>query len=102
MSLVSELSKEVVAAKVSEGFRFVTIPSEDIYGYQFEGLWNNKDLFGPGTHLLAPGLADALEDRLKAWNRAQLRLMRPTSDTKAQRMADRGIPLANQHVRIES
>jgi hypothetical protein len=94
-TLVGSIPKEQQALKLAEGFRFVTVPKEDVYGTPFRGLDNNNDHFGPGTHLVPSGLADALEDRLKAWAGAMVRLLRPNPDGRAQRMADQGIPLAN-------
>lgn len=100
MALVTQFTKEEQAAKLAEGWRFVTVPSEDVYGQRFEGLDNNQNHFGPGTHLVPSNLADALEDRLKAWNAAMVRLLRPNPDGKAQRMADQGIPLRNSEPNV--
>lgn len=92
---IENLSKEDKASKLAEGWRFVTVPAEDVYGYQFAGLDNNQDHFGPGTHLVPPSLADALENRLQAWHAGMVRLMQSKQDGRAQRLADKGIPLSN-------
>jgi len=75
--------------KLAEGYRYVTIPKEDIYEQPFEGIWINQMHFAPGTHLVHPDIADSLEDRLKAWQSAMIRLMRPGIDRKAVEEANR-------------
>ncbi len=78
-------TKEDVAAKLEAGYRYVTIPSEDLYNYKFNGISINLDTYTPGTHLVPADVADTLEDRLKVWNEYNVRLMRPQADVKALR-----------------
>ena len=87
-------SKTDASEKLAEGYRYVTVPAEDIYENKFEGVWLNNRHFAPGTHLVAPDIATTLEDRLKVWQASMIRLMRPGNDkaTKAT-MAKQGLHL---------
>lgn len=69
--------------KLDAGWRFVTVPSVDVYDHVFKGIGLNAKTFGPGTHLLPPDEASYLEDRLKVWNAAMVRMLRPTANAAA-------------------
>lgn len=82
--------------KLAEGYRYVTVPAEDIYENKFEGIWLNNRHFAPGTHLVSPEIADTLEDRLKVWQASMIRLMRPGNDkATVKTMAKQGLPLVD-------
>jgi hypothetical protein len=70
--------------KLELGWRWVTIPDKDPYDYVFKGIWLNgtgKDPdFAPGTHLVPPDVATALEERLLVFAKYNTRLMRPSAD----------------------
>lgn len=78
-----------VLAKLAEGYRYVTIPSLDIYENPFHGITIQgghgskgdqpgfENHYGPGTHLLSPDFADEVESRLRIWEESMLRIMRP-------------------------
>lgn len=72
-----------VTEKLSQGYRYVTIPSKDIYDFPFEGIWINANQYKPGTHLVNSQVADTLEERLKVFERASIRLMRPSINKEA-------------------
>lgn len=76
-------NKLQIAEKLEAGFRYVTIESEDLYNYKFDGIWINQDHYKPGTHLVSSDIADTLEDRLQAWRAYNVRLMRPQADKKS-------------------
>lgn len=84
-----------VLDKLAEGYRYVTIPNEDIYEAKFDGIWLNQKQFKPGTHLVPAAIADTLEERLKVWNTSMIRLMRPGSNRDTVKtMAKQGLFLA--------
>lgn len=96
MSEVKTAAKKSPEAldKLAEGYRYVTIPAEDIYDHPFDGIWINNQHFKPGTHLVDPQVADTLEDRLRVWQAAMIRLMRPSNDKKTvATMAKQGLNL---------
>lgn len=68
------------AEKLEAGWRYVTIPSKDPYDYVFKGIYLNAMHFAPGTHLMSKDVADAIEERLVAFENYNRRLMRPTAD----------------------
>ena len=94
-----------ILAKLEQGYRYVTVPSEDIYEQPFDGIHitgghgilgkdgDGKPVKGfqihlqPGTHLLPSDLADDVEDRLKVWQDQMIRLMRPGRDKKSEAQA---------------
>ena len=78
-------SKTEIADKLENGYRYVTIPAEDLYNYKFAGIGINQDNYGPGTHLVPSEVADSLEERLRVWVAYNTRLMRPQADAQALR-----------------
>jgi|SRR5579859_1362661 len=66
--------------KLEAGWRYVTIPDKDPYDYVFKGIYLNDKFFPPGTHLMEKDVADSIEERLAAFARYNVRLMRPTAD----------------------
>ena len=80
---VKAVPKTEVADKLEQGWRYITVPKEDLYNYRFEGLWLNDTHYGPGTHLVSKDVADTLEERLKVWAAQNVSLMRPNANRKA-------------------
>lgn len=102
-----------VVRKISEGWRYVNIPEKDLYDQPFDGFHFsgghgrldekdgiNKDRQGkpvvgfelhlkPGRHLLEPGMADEVEERLAIWQASMVRMMRPTADQASLQQATR-------------
>ena len=76
-------SKVEIAEKLEKGWRYVTIPSKDIYDFKFGSVWNNVIELKPGVHLLPPDLADDVEERLKVRSEGDIRLMRPQAHRKS-------------------
>lgn len=96
--------------KLAEGYRYVRIPEVDVYDYPFEGIHiaggHYKPVkdgpvmdkpaepgfqlhLQPGTHLLAPEIADEVERILERWQSEMIRLMRPSPHRKSQHEATR-------------
>jgi len=78
-----------VLKKLEEGYRFVEVPSKDIYDSPFDGIWINRDHYAPGKHLLDKDRADEIEMRLKRWQGEMIRLLRPTPHRVSQEQATR-------------
>lgn len=76
-----------IVQKLSEGWRYVTIPGVDLYDQPFDGLWINRDHYKPGKHLLAEEVADEIEKRLAIWQDAMIRLSNPKPNRSAQEAA---------------
>lgn len=94
-SPASQKKDPQVLDKLAEGYRYVSIPGEDIYEQKFEGIWINQQHFQPGTHLVSPQIADTLEERLKVWQASMIRLMRPGNDrATVKTMAKQGLQLS--------
>lgn len=68
--------------KLEAGYRWVTVPKKDIYGYPFKGMYLNEKYFESGTHLVEADVATALEERLERFNEYSIHLMRPDADIK--------------------
>jgi len=66
--------------KLAQGYRYVTVPDRDPYDFEFKGIYLNNLFFAPGKHLMAPDVADSIEERLQAFARYNVRLMRPQAD----------------------
>ena len=77
-----------IADKLSEGWEYITIPDKDIFNQPFQGFWNNRDHYKPGTHLVPPNVAGHLKERLAIWQAMNIRLLQPFVDGRAQRAAD--------------
>ncbi len=80
-----------LAGKLSEGWEYITIPEKDIHGQPFAGFDNNRDHYGPGTHLVPPNVAEHLKERLAVWQASCIRMLQPFVDARAQRAADRAV-----------
>ena len=66
--------------KLERGWRYITIPDRDVYDFEFKGIYLNNEHFSPGKHLVHPDKADSIEERLVAWQKYNVRLMRPQAD----------------------
>jgi hypothetical protein len=102
-----------IVAKISEGWRYVNIPAKDMYDQPFDGFHFSgghgrldektgimKDQRGqevhgfelhlkPGRHLLAPEVADEVENRLAIWSASMVRMMNPKADQTSLQQATR-------------
>lgn len=65
-------------SKLEQGYRYVEVPAQDIYEYEFQGFWINNTHFKPGKHLLAADWADEAERIIRVWDAANRRLLRAT------------------------
>jgi hypothetical protein len=64
--------------------RWVFIPENDIFEYPFPHVRiNNNYDFGPGKHFVDPDVADTIEDRVAAKQKADIALMRHNPDMQA-------------------
>jgi hypothetical protein len=75
--------------KLAEGYRYVTVPTTDLYDKPVDSFWRNNREFKPGTHLLSPEDADYLEDRLKVWGDQMIGLMRPGVNKAVAKIMDK-------------
>lgn len=78
------------AEKLDAGWTYVTIPDRDPYDFLFDGIYLNNEHFKPGKHLVSPDVAASLEERLKAWNDYNVRLMRPQQHAASLAQATKG------------
>lgn len=69
--------------KLEQGYRWVTVPLKDMYGYLFKGIALNQDYYPSGTHLLPSEVANEIEERLKKFQDYSIRLMRPDADVQS-------------------
>lgn len=86
MSTLDSKTIEQVAAlpKPVEDFVYVTIPSADLYDSQYPTIQLNAHKFEPGNTYKVPAEVGAeIEDRMKRFNKEQVRLLRPTVDSKS-------------------
>lgn len=64
-------------------WEYVNIPALDLYDQPHPGVGINFKHYGPGKHLVSPEIAGEISERMRVFDRYQLRLMRPTADRKA-------------------
>lgn len=70
--------------KQERGKRWVEVPEKDLFNFTFPTIRINLDAYGPGRHFLDAVTADEVEDRIKAKQDADIRIMRPTQDVTSQ------------------
>lgn len=70
--------------------RYVTIPDTDLFDQPHPHIKINHFDFGPGTHYLETELAGTVEDRLKAYTRANVRILQPNRDMESENIIAQG------------
>ena len=77
--------------------RYVKIPEQDLSDHVFPTIRINHMEFMPGeTYLLKEPIASSVEERVRAYQRYDLNLLRPTPDKEAIRiMGKHGVAKAN-------
>jgi hypothetical protein len=76
------------AAKDS-GKRYVKVPEKDLFEFPFPTIRINLLEFPPGKHYVDNGLADYIEDRIDAKQKADVRTMQRNPDITAQNAMNR-------------
>lgn len=73
-----------VVEKKKPGKEYVTMPESDVLDRKFPIIRVNHRDFKPGeTYELEAELASTVKERIKAWQKSQLRLVQPKSDDKS-------------------
>jgi hypothetical protein len=62
---------------------YVTIPERDMFDMPFQGIGINRDHYGPGTHLVPPGIAEEILTILARAQAQDMRILQPRKDMKA-------------------
>lgn len=70
--------------------RYVTIPDTDLFDQPHPPIRINSFSFGPGTHWLSNEIAGTVEERLKAYTRANVRVLQPKRDQESERLVEQG------------
>jgi hypothetical protein len=87
-SEIAEVSKPAIN---EDKFVHITIPATDLYDHTHPGVQLNRHRFEPGkTYLVRADVAGEIENRLKLFDREQVRLLRPNADRKALNDVNRG------------
>lgn len=73
-------------------WRYVTVPSVDIFADPHPAIRINQDTFGPGKHFVPPDIATELERIIEAKRTSDLRIVQPQRDLKLERMRTPGLP----------
>lgn len=70
-------TNEVETKASAPEFVWVTIPDRDLFDFPFGGVDVQLDHYGPGTHKVSPAVAADINDRLKVWREADIRVLSP-------------------------
>lgn len=76
------------APKVAK--RYVEVPDTDMFDMPHPGVRINSEHYGPGTHLLDTERANTVEDRLRAYEVANRRILQPRQDQQAINAVNKG------------
>lgn len=77
---------EVPSTKATH--RYVTVPDTDLFDQSHPPIRINSMSFGPGTHWIENELANTVEERLKAYQRSNVRILQPKRDTESERLVE--------------
>jgi len=83
-------------------WEYVEVPETDIFDKVFDGVSINFVQYGPGKHFVDPDIAGEIRRLLAARSKADIRILRPTTDKKAlEIMARSGKPLTASLTHVE-
>lgn len=69
---------------------FVTVPEIDLFDQPFPTIRLSRHEFHAGkTYELDPATAGSLKDRIKAWEKANVRILQPRKDLESERVMHR-------------
>jgi hypothetical protein len=80
--MAKETTNTTKSVAAPTDMEYVEIPAKDLFDVPFGGFWNNKDHYGPGTHLVSAEVAAHLRERLEVWRDEQIRQLRPNADKR--------------------
>lgn len=85
-----DLGEVNVQTSPNSEMEYVTIPERDLFDMPHPNIQLNNNKYGPGTHHLTKLIALYVKDRLKAYERGNVRLMRNIKDSEAETLMQRG------------
>lgn len=75
--------------ETERGMRWVVVPERDLFDFTFPTIRINLLEFGPGRHYVEADTADQIENRIRAKQDADIRVMRPSQDVTSQNAMNR-------------
>jgi hypothetical protein len=91
MPTIGNVEQVVAPPKPVEDFVYVTIPSADLYDSEYPTIQLNSHKFEPGnTYKVSAEVGAEIEDRMRRFNKEQVRLLRPTVDSKSINQVNKG------------